>query len=92
MTSTPRVSKPGSIRCESLQAPQEQAGGDERHERQRNLRDDQHLTEAEQPRRAAAAVAGWHVLVLQHRNDVGRDACIAGARPNSKPVATASAA
>ena len=44
--------------------------GDERDERQRNLRDDESLTQREQREDAAALAARWNDLVLQDRHNV----------------------
>ena len=50
-----------------LQAAQEQAGADQRDERQRQLRRDEHVAQAEQPVRSAGRAA----LLLQLDDEIG---------------------
>jgi hypothetical protein len=67
-----------------LQAAEEQAGADQRDERERDLRGHEHVAQAEQPVRPVGAL----VLSLSSTTRSGRDAWIAGARPKITPVAT----
>ena len=83
-----RHRSPGSMRLRPMQAADEQPGGDQQQQRQRDFDDDQHVLQVE-PARARSS--GSNASSLSAGTSPGRDACSAGATPNTRPVTNDSA-